>query len=85
MVINLDGKTKSEGLFGSDGEAPPRRTKDAPLCALQYQRERLTAANNKETIRGTRLNAPNGPISSGITIAKLSNLIQKQIMNDERL
>ena len=50
--------------------------KDVPLIVLQYLRDRLTAANNKEAIHGTRLGAPNRQIASGIT--KLSNLIHKQ-------
>ena len=51
------------------------------MTTLQYLRGQLTAANNKESIHGTKLSAPNGPISSGIT--KLSHLIHKQILNDE--
>ena len=51
------------------------------MTTLQYLREQLTAANNKEPICDTKPNAPNGPISSGIS--KLSNSIHKQILNDE--
>ena len=50
--------------------------------ALWYLRERPTAANSKEVLHGTRLNAPMGPIASGIT--KLSNLVYKQVLSDER-
>ena len=76
VARNLDGKTVSEGFFASFGEAPTKPATDVPLTTLQYLRTQLTAANNKETIHGTKLNAPNGPISSGIT--KLSNLIHRQ-------
>ena len=78
----LHGKPESEGFFASFGEAPTTNPKDAPLMALRHLRERLTATNNKDTVHGTKLTAPNGPISSGIT--KLSNLIHKQVLSDER-
>ena len=50
--------------------------------ALQYLRKRLTTANSKEVLHGTRLNASMGPIASGIT--KLANLVHKQVLCDER-
>ena len=81
VARNLAGKTESEGFFASLREAPTRPAKDTPLTTLEYLREQLAAANNKEFIFGTKLNVRNGPISSGIT--KLSNLIHKQILNDE--
>ena len=57
VARNLAGKTESEGLFASFGEAPTRPATDVPLTTLQYLRAQLTAANNKELIHGTKLNA----------------------------
>ena len=57
MARNLDGKTDSEGFFASFGDAPTKPATDVPLTALQYLRTQLTAANDKEAIHGTKLNA----------------------------
>ena len=65
----------------SFGEAPAMPATVVPLTTLQYLRTQLTSANNKERFHETKLNAPNGPICSGIT--KLSNLIHRQILSDE--
>ena len=64
-------------------DAPPDTNKeDLPLKALEYLRERLTTANSKEILHGTRLNALMGPNASGIT--KLANLVHRQVLSDER-
>ena len=81
VARNLAVKTESKGVFASLGETSTRPAKYTPLTTLQYLREQLTAANNKEPIYGTKPNVSNGPISSGIT--KLSNLIHKQMLNGE--
>ena len=83
VVRNLDTAAEGVGFFASICEAPPDPSRvDLPLKALEYLRERLTTANSKETLHGTRLNAPMGPIASGIT--KLANLIHRQVLSDER-
>ena len=51
-------------------------------CLQADMRERLTTANNKEVLHGTRLNAPMGPIASGIT--NLTDLVFRQVLSDER-
>ena len=83
VARNLDEPTEGVGFFASICEAPLDTNKeDLPLKALEYLRERLTTANSKETLHGTRLNAPMGPIASGIT--KLANLIHRQVLSEER-
>ena len=70
-------------FFASICDAPSDTNKqDLPLTALGYLRERLTTANSKEVLHGTRLNAPMGPIASGIT--KLANLVHRHFLSDER-
>lgn len=85
MVRNLD-KSEGEGFFAPiEGEAPLNTTRqDVPLMALQYLRERLMimTANSKEVLHGTRLNAPMGPVVSGIM--KLTNLVHRQVLSDEQ-
>ena len=78
MARNLDGKAASMGFFASFGEAPTKPAADVPLMTLQYLRTQLTATNNKETVHGTKPNAPNGPVSSGIT--KFPNLTHPKIL-----
>ena len=83
-VVRNPDKSEGEGFFASiEGETPFETTRqDVPLMALQYLRERLTTANSKEILHGTRLNAPMGPVASGIT--KLANLVHRQMLSDER-
>ena len=50
---------------------------DGPLTTLQHLRTQLTAANNKETLHGTKPIAPNGPISSSSGITILPSLIHQ--------
>ena len=50
--------------------------------ALEYLRERLTTANSKGVLHGTKVSAPMGPIASGIT--KLVNLVHRQVLSDGR-
>ena len=81
VARNLDEPTEGVGFFASICEAPLDTNKeDLPLKALEYLREQLTTANSKETLHGTRLNAPMGPIASGIT--KLANLIHRQVLSE---
>ena len=50
--------------------------------ALKHLRERLTTANSKDVLHGTKRSAPMGPIASGIT--KHANLVHRQVLSDER-
>ena len=84
VVRNLD-TAEGVGFFASICDAPPdTNNRDLPLKPLEYLRARLTTANSKGVLHGTRLNAPMGPIASGILCMKLANLVHRQVLSDER-